>query len=508
MARTRRPLRGNSPLEVGDVNPLDDSEVRDPDDVVMKVTLTTSSPTLSLSNPDPFFRLLFDLEIFHSPRPNSALTVSTGRSALDASAYSLGAIRLYSMAAGQPYLLTPGGFPHYARQDEQNKDLLRDPDFDWLKFITVPASGSIRVEIPFPLEKILRSTNGVNEEDLKPGMKYRVWMRSTFLGHLGLYNYWGDLARDLKDKKLSSYSPFEPDSSPAEDSADYAAEVVAGDGWALRRFEGIGIRGNVGRFGPLMTKVSCGFNSVSALRLQTFQQTAAFWQLRSAYSPLGGNGKYAPTPDTWSAHHPTPFHYGPNSKLFHSPRPNSALTVSTGRSTLNNVFAWPLGGFRLVCITDGPECLLTDVFSPRYVMQDERNKDLLRNPDFDWLKFITVPASGSIRVELPLPLEKILLNTNRVDDDDLKPGMKYRVWMSDDLLGQLGDYNYWGDLAGDLKDKKLSSYYPEPDGFPAENASDYAEDVVAADGWVLQRSKGLDIRGNVGRFGPVIEFIE
>ncbi|KAJ6560085.1 hypothetical protein B0H19DRAFT_1069784 [Mycena capillaripes] len=251
MVRTREPRHAaHTALELGDANPLDDNEIPDPERVILKVTLTTSSPTLSLSNPDPFFRLLLDVEIFHSPRPNSALTISTGRSAVDVRAYSRGAICLYGTTEGQPSLLIPHRpCPHYMRQDVQNKDLLRDPEFEWLKFITVPASGSVRVEIPLPLETILRRAAEVDEEDLKPGMKYSVWMKSSFLGHLGRYTYWGDLAQDLKHKKLSSYRP-NPDGSPAENSSDYAADVVAADGSALQRYGRLVTRGNVGRFGP------------------------------------------------------------------------------------------------------------------------------------------------------------------------------------------------------------------------------------------------------------------
>ncbi|KAJ6595109.1 hypothetical protein DFH09DRAFT_1136184 [Mycena vulgaris] len=251
MVRTRNP-RGYSAVEVGEVNPLENNEILDAQDVILKVNLTTSSPILSLSNPDPFFRLLLDVEIFHSPQPNSALTISTGRSALDnLRTWSLGGFRLICLTEGPQCLLTNIAIPHYVRQDEQNKDLLRDPGFEWLKFITVPAAGSIRVELPLPLEKILLETSTIKDNDLKPGMKYKVWMNDDLLWRLGDYNYWGDLAGDLKDKKLSSYRP-DPDGSPAEHPSNYAADVLAENGWALQRSGGPEIRGNVGRFGPVI----------------------------------------------------------------------------------------------------------------------------------------------------------------------------------------------------------------------------------------------------------------
>ncbi|KAJ6465489.1 hypothetical protein C8R47DRAFT_1224362 [Mycena vitilis] len=250
MVRCRQPRRYRA-VEHGEVNPLDDNDIPDPENVILKVTLTTSSPTLSLSNPDPTFRLLFDMEIFHSPQPNSALTVSTGRSTLDSTlVYWLGGLRLSCMTEGPPYLLTHTGTTHYVRQDFRNKDLLRDPEFDWMNFITIPASGSTRLELPLPLEEILSETHTVKHEDLKPGMRYRVWMKQDVLSAIGRYSYWGDLAKELQDKKLSSY-PFKHDGSPA-DPSDYTADVVAADGWALKQFGGIWIRGNVGKFGPVI----------------------------------------------------------------------------------------------------------------------------------------------------------------------------------------------------------------------------------------------------------------
>ncbi|KAJ7245718.1 hypothetical protein C8J57DRAFT_1361542, partial [Mycena rebaudengoi] len=243
------------PIEVGENNPLDDCDIRNQEDIILKVRLTTSSPTYSLTNPDPNFRLILDVETFYSPQPNSALTMSTGRSALDVgSPYFAGvpgSFHLVCTTEGpKKLMLTFQAHPNYIRHNPINKDLLRDPEFDYLQFITIPASGSIRIEHPLSLEQILLENPTVKREELKAGMKYRVWMSNTFLSSAGRYSYWGDIEVELKDKKLSSYSPLNGDGSPAE-QLEYGADVIAADGWALNQHRSPGMRGNVGRFGPV-----------------------------------------------------------------------------------------------------------------------------------------------------------------------------------------------------------------------------------------------------------------
>ncbi|KAJ7135521.1 hypothetical protein C8R46DRAFT_1322683 [Mycena filopes] len=254
MARTKGP-RAYTVAELGESNPLDNDEIPNAGRVILKVTLSTSARTLSLSTPDPFFRLFADVEIFHSPRPESAITISTGGSALDnALAITLGAFHLESMTSpvGKgPLLLTDKARLKFRRRDFKNKDLLRDPEFRF-GFITVPAYGSARVELPLSLERILQGTTDGNVEDLKAGMTYRVWMKNDMLSKVGEYVYWGDLASDLKEKKLSNYQALEGN-QPEASSSGYLAEVIAGDGWALRALIGtLEKRGNVGRFGPVI----------------------------------------------------------------------------------------------------------------------------------------------------------------------------------------------------------------------------------------------------------------
>ncbi|KAJ7211103.1 hypothetical protein C8J57DRAFT_1605991 [Mycena rebaudengoi] len=81
-------------------------------------------------------------------------------------------------------------------------------EFDHLQFVTIPASGSIRIEHPLSLKDILRKNPTVKfHEELKVRRKYRVWMTHSLLCSAGRYSYWGDIEVELKDKKLSSYSP-------------------------------------------------------------------------------------------------------------------------------------------------------------------------------------------------------------------------------------------------------------------------------------------------------------
>ncbi|RDB23908.1 hypothetical protein Hypma_009486 [Hypsizygus marmoreus] len=231
------------PNEIGADNPLDSDHYERSDAVILGVKLSTSSSTLSVSKPDPHFHLVLTVSFLHSPRPNSSFTISTGRSVLDPDFDTRGAFRLVCEADEKQSLrLSPETEPHYAYQPTENRDL---KTIEWLKFITIPASGTVQIELPLPLERILRANDDVKREDMKPGTKYRVWMKQALL-HFP-YSYWGNLGGDLKDKKLSDR--MSPETGKLSEAEEDECKALERKGWVFDQGR-VQALGNVGRHGP------------------------------------------------------------------------------------------------------------------------------------------------------------------------------------------------------------------------------------------------------------------
>ncbi|KAF4596349.1 hypothetical protein EYR38_007728 [Pleurotus pulmonarius] len=231
-----QPTRRN-PKEYGDANPLDDDSIDDAgsETVILRTEITTSSPTLSLSNPDDNFCLILSVRVFASPRASAPITIATGRTGLDADSYIRGAFRLECITdPSKSIALSTTTRPHYARTETENKDL---KEIEWLKFVTVPPkdAGVVRIEHLLPLERMLRREPTVKREDLRPGMGYRVWKDEQILNDIGTL-YWGALDGELKDKKLSDKRE---DLTSQEDR-----EVLEADNWVLDQ-GGVIVRGNV-----------------------------------------------------------------------------------------------------------------------------------------------------------------------------------------------------------------------------------------------------------------------
>lgn len=211
--------------------------------MIFKVTVTTSSPTLSLSHPDPDFHLTMSIRIFHSPRPEAPITISTGRSAFGkpSELYFNGFQLACITDENKSFELSMDGSTEYFDYDPaiDNRDL---KEMEWTDFFTIPASGSVQIKHALPLERMLLHSL-LTTADLQPGMRYRVWMKQRFLERIH-HTYWGDLEGDLKEKKLSNYESLGWDN----DGSEYLG--IEGDGWALQGPR-VQVRGNVGRHGPV-----------------------------------------------------------------------------------------------------------------------------------------------------------------------------------------------------------------------------------------------------------------
>ncbi|KAI4189809.1 MAG: hypothetical protein LQ346_005057 [Caloplaca aetnensis] len=98
----------------------------------------------------------------------------------------------------------------------------------------------------------------------------------------------------------------------------------------------------------------------------------------------------------------------------------------------------------------------------------------------DWLNFLTIPADGVVQVRHDLPLSRMFRYEDSLTKDDLKAGDTYHFGINSGYLGTT--WWCWGDLEGDLKDKKLSAWQ---EGINFEKAEKPTPEQIEKEGWVL-----------------------
>ncbi|KAI4118162.1 MAG: hypothetical protein LQ338_007451 [Usnochroma carphineum] len=98
----------------------------------------------------------------------------------------------------------------------------------------------------------------------------------------------------------------------------------------------------------------------------------------------------------------------------------------------------------------------------------------------DWLDFLTIPADGEVQIRHDLPISRMFRYEDSLTSTDLKPGETYRFHINPDYLGTT--WWCWGDLEGDLKDKKFSAWQ---EGINFEKAEKPSPEQVEEEGWIL-----------------------
>ena len=98
----------------------------------------------------------------------------------------------------------------------------------------------------------------------------------------------------------------------------------------------------------------------------------------------------------------------------------------------------------------------------------------------DWLDFLTIPAEGAVQVRHDLPISRMFEYEDRLTKDDMKVGDTYHFGIHTGYLGTT--WWCWGDLDGDLKEKKLSAWQ---EGINFEKAEKPTPEQVEKEGWVL-----------------------
>ncbi|KAL8703680.1 MAG: hypothetical protein Q9201_003134 [Fulgogasparrea decipioides] len=95
------------------------------------------------------------------------------------------------------------------------------------------------------------------------------------------------------------------------------------------------------------------------------------------------------------------------------------------------------------------------------------------------LHFLTIPANGEVQVKHALPVSRMLQYSN-VSRQSLYPGESYCFRLNPDYLGTT--WWCWGDLEGDLADKKLSAWQ---EGLNPEKVEKPTPEQMEEEGWVL-----------------------
>ncbi|KAL8883304.1 MAG: hypothetical protein Q9192_007267, partial [Flavoplaca navasiana] len=179
---------------------------------VVAATLSTSSPTFSLSAEDSSapLQIIITLRLENSTQPGRAITIRTGGTVfapppegggLDTLALgTFGPLisnsdpeRRINLGQLKPHHLHTGEGPPSPNLKER----------EGIQFLTIPADGSAQVRHDLPISRIFEYEGTLTKEDLKPGDVYHLGINSGYLGTT--WWCWGDMEGDLKDKKLSAW---------------------------------------------------------------------------------------------------------------------------------------------------------------------------------------------------------------------------------------------------------------------------------------------------------------
>lgn len=211
---------------------------------LIEISLTTSSPTVSLSAPeDPInpFRIILTVRMAASSRPGTPITICTHGTVLDTSSaekvgfdiLALGAFNGLECISDDEHRdkkkISLGNWRPNIRHPNPSADM---KERDWLTWLTIPpasSEASIQITHDLPLSRMLRYENTLGKDDLKPGESYRLRMNPGYVGTS--WWCWGDWQHDLKDKKFSEWRR-------GWDGYNFGVEkpepdVVEREGWVL-----------------------------------------------------------------------------------------------------------------------------------------------------------------------------------------------------------------------------------------------------------------------------------
>ncbi|KAI4165352.1 MAG: hypothetical protein LQ342_001220 [Letrouitia transgressa] len=221
----------------------------------LKVTLTASQPTVSLSqntnNPTAPLHLILNARIVSSSNPSSAITLCTDGSVLDNGQHTRHDGLFWGAISPLQSTLDPSrriplrfhGWPNYGSYDA-SPNLRERP---WTRFETVPppGKGELVIKHQLSLERIFRHSHQLKAADVHPGEEFCVRINPKRLRGIGGWWTFGDLSGDLEGKKFAKWEL--PDDAgeignlmPGEQFPDI--EQMEREGWVFSQmFDSLGV---------------------------------------------------------------------------------------------------------------------------------------------------------------------------------------------------------------------------------------------------------------------------
>ncbi|KAA6415720.1 MAG: hypothetical protein FRX48_00438 [Lasallia pustulata] len=201
----------------------------------LAVSLTTSSPTISLSDSpsSPPFHLIVTTCITSSTNPGSAITLCTDGSVLDNGQHERqdglfwGAF-LPLQSTTQPSRCIPiayPGSPNYGSTPDASPNLR---ERHWMRFETVPpmGQGALRIEHELSLDRMFQNSRLLKAADVRPGEKFRVQMDPKRLFWAGWWTFGALNDGELGGKRFAKWERPDEDGSignlmPGEQRPDF-----------------------------------------------------------------------------------------------------------------------------------------------------------------------------------------------------------------------------------------------------------------------------------------------
>ncbi|OJJ66422.1 hypothetical protein ASPBRDRAFT_49056 [Aspergillus brasiliensis CBS 101740] len=198
------------------------------DRVTVAITITTSSPTLSLSSSqslDVFVRA----RIIHSTRPGRSVTIAADRSVFAGEGLEIGIFGPGLTSKQDPQRMIDLGIirPHY--RDHFEGPSLFERGY---RLLTIPADGTdIVVPYEISLNRIFEHST-LRPEDIIPGEEFEIKVNPGRCEVL--WWCWGDVEGDLKGKDLHTWSQggnylCSFDERPTDEEIEQGNYILGGD---------------------------------------------------------------------------------------------------------------------------------------------------------------------------------------------------------------------------------------------------------------------------------------